>query len=133
MTGNRPAPPEQSPVFVDGSGRRLRRLRVAGVIVVVPAVGYVGLLVSTLAGRTHDPLAFPSVARPATCRNRSRPRPPTGAHQFVDQRPEPACGRWRGRRRGRNPATRGPGFDHGCSPPGGRRVTHVRPVTDGER
>jgi hypothetical protein len=89
------------------------------------------------AGRTHDPLTFPSVARPAACRNRSRPRPPTGAHQFVDQRPEPACGR----RRGRNPATRGPGVDHGRCPPCGRPVTDGRPVThdypvtdvDGER
>lgn len=89
------------------------------------------------ARRTHDPLALPSAARTATCRNRSRPRPPTGAYQRVDQRPEPACGR----RRGRNPATPGPGVDYGCSPPCGRRVTHIRPVTydhlvtdvDGER
>lgn len=57
MTGNKQPPTEQSPVFVDGSGRRLRRLRVAGVIVVVPAVGYVCLLFSTLLGgpTIHSP------------------------------------------------------------------------------
>lgn len=50
MTTGSPTEPEQRPVFVDGSGRRMRRLRVAGAIVVVPAVGYVCVLFSTLLG-----------------------------------------------------------------------------------
>jgi hypothetical protein len=83
------------------------------------------------ARRTHDPLTLPSAARTAASRNRSRSTPPTGVHKLVDQRPEPAFGR----RRGRNPATRGPDVDHGRCPPCGRPVAHDYPVThvDGER
>lgn len=81
MTRNRPTPPEQSPVFVDGSGRRLRRLRVAGVIVVVPAVGYVCLLFSTLlGGPTIDSPFLPLPDQPpaATVLARDHQRVPTG-------------------------------------------------------
>lgn len=62
-------PPEQSPVFVDGSGRRLRRLQVAGALVVVPAVGYISLLFSTLLGgpTIHSPfLPLPAPPPAAT-------------------------------------------------------------------
>lgn len=49
-----PAPPDrrvpERPVFVDASGRRQRRVRRIGRILVVPAVAYVGLLASTLLG-----------------------------------------------------------------------------------
>ncbi|WP_152648282.1 hypothetical protein [Streptacidiphilus anmyonensis] len=49
-----PTPPDrrvpERPVFVDASGRRQRRVRRVGRILVVPAVAYVGLLVSTLLG-----------------------------------------------------------------------------------
>ncbi|MFF3600264.1 RodZ family helix-turn-helix domain-containing protein [Kitasatospora indigofera] len=41
---------EPAPVFVDASGRRQRRVRRFGRLLVVPAVGYVILLVSTLLG-----------------------------------------------------------------------------------
>jgi hypothetical protein len=45
-------------VFVDASGRRQRRVRRLGLILVVPAVAYVGLLASTLLGgpTVHTPL-----------------------------------------------------------------------------
>ena len=82
MTGNRPTPPEQSPVFVDGSGRRLRRLRVAGVIVVVPAVGYVCLLISTLLGgpTIHSPfLPLPDQPPAATVLARDPQPVPTSS------------------------------------------------------
>jgi len=82
MTGNRPTPPEQSPVFVDGSGRRLRRLRGAGVIVVVPAVGYVGLLISTLLGgpTIHSPfLPLPDQPPAATVLGRDPQPVPTSS------------------------------------------------------
>jgi hypothetical protein len=49
-----PTPPDRRvparPVFVDASGRRQRRVRRVGRFLVVPAVGYVALLVSTLLG-----------------------------------------------------------------------------------
>ncbi|MEZ0064234.1 hypothetical protein ABIA32_000212 [Streptacidiphilus sp. MAP12-20] len=38
------------PVFVDASGRRQRRVRRLGRVLVVPAVAYVALLISTLLG-----------------------------------------------------------------------------------
>ncbi|WP_199881381.1 hypothetical protein [Streptomyces sp. CB03911] len=41
---------EPAPVFVDASGRRQRQVRRFGRLLVVPAVGYVILLVSTLLG-----------------------------------------------------------------------------------
>jgi hypothetical protein len=49
-----PTPPKrrvpERPVFVDASGRRQRNVRMVGRILVVPAVAYIGLLVSTLLG-----------------------------------------------------------------------------------
>lgn len=47
----------QRPVFVDASGRRHRGLRAAGAIVVVPAVGYVSVLLSAVLGgpTIHSP------------------------------------------------------------------------------
>jgi len=57
MSRNRSPLREQRPVFVDASGGRQRRLRVAGAILVTPAVGYVGLLLSTVVGgpTIHSP------------------------------------------------------------------------------
>jgi hypothetical protein len=40
----------ERPVFVDASGRRQRRVRRIGWVLVVPAVAYVGMLASTLLG-----------------------------------------------------------------------------------
>lgn len=52
--GAQRTPPErrvpERPVFVDASGRRQQQVRRLGRILVVPAVAYVGLLVSTLLG-----------------------------------------------------------------------------------
>ncbi|WP_371501150.1 hypothetical protein OG871_30170 [Kitasatospora sp. NBC_00374] len=47
-----------SPVFVDSSGRRQRLVRRLGRLLVIPAAGYVVLLVSTLLGgpTVHSPL-----------------------------------------------------------------------------
>ena len=77
MTGNKQLTTEQSPVFVDGSGRRLRRLRVAGAIVIVPAVGYVCLLFSTLLGgpTIHSPF-LPLPAPPPAATVLARPPQP---------------------------------------------------------
>ncbi|MEU2625468.1 hypothetical protein [Kitasatospora sp. NPDC007106] len=44
------APRPDAPVFVDGSGRRRRLVRRAGWLLTVPAVGYLGLLASSLVG-----------------------------------------------------------------------------------
>jgi hypothetical protein len=82
MTGNKQPPTEKSPVFVDGSGRRLRRLRVAGAIVVVPAVGYVCLLFSTLLGgpTIHSPfLPLPDQPPAATVLARDPQPVPTSS------------------------------------------------------
>jgi hypothetical protein len=40
----------ERPVFVDASGRRQRRVRRIGWVLVVPAVAYIGMLASTLLG-----------------------------------------------------------------------------------
>ena len=101
MTRNEPPPPGQIPVFVDGSGRHLRRLRVAGAIVVVPAVGYVCLLFSTLLGgpTIHSPfLPLPApppagtvLARPpqpvSTSSSTSRPNQPVVVGVVATQQP----------------------------------------------
>ncbi|MFD9727555.1 hypothetical protein [Streptomyces sp. NPDC059072] len=47
---NAAEPPEPSPVFVDSSGRRQRRVRRLGWLLVVPAVAYVVLVLSSLFG-----------------------------------------------------------------------------------
>ncbi|WP_431679344.1 hypothetical protein [Kitasatospora sp. KL5] len=43
-------PADGAPVFVDTSGRRLRRVRRAGWLLAVPAAGYLALLASSLVG-----------------------------------------------------------------------------------
>lgn len=58
---------ELAPVFVDASGRRQRRVRRLGRLLVVPAAVYVALLVSTLLGgpTIHSPLVpLPDAPRP---------------------------------------------------------------------
>lgn len=56
------------PVFVDASGRRQRRVRRLGYLLVIPAAGYAALLLSTLLGG-------PSVDSPYL------PAPAAGAHR----------------------------------------------------
>ncbi len=75
-----PTPPErrvpERPVFVDASGRRQRRVRRVGRILVVPAVAYIGLMVSTLlGGPTVDSPYLPLPAGPHTA-----PGPSGGPH-----------------------------------------------------
>ncbi len=62
---------EPSPVFVDTSGRRQRRVRRLGWVLVVPAAAYVLLLLSTLLGgpTVHSPLLpdqQPAAAQPSS-------------------------------------------------------------------
>lgn len=55
------------PVFVDGSGRRLRAVRRLGWVLVVPAAGYAALLVSSgLGGPTLDSPYLPLPQEPGT-------------------------------------------------------------------
>ncbi|MGW2400956.1 hypothetical protein ACWCYY_30780 [Kitasatospora sp. NPDC001664] len=46
----RAVPPPDEPVFVDASGRRQRLVRRAGRLLVIPAAGYLALLLSSLLG-----------------------------------------------------------------------------------
>nr|WSX49377.1 hypothetical protein OG409_10680 [Streptomyces sp. NBC_00974] len=59
--------PEPSPVFVDASGRRQRRVRRTGRLLVIPAAAYVVLLISTLMGgpTVRSPL-LPAAPAPHT-------------------------------------------------------------------
>ncbi|MFG3348301.1 hypothetical protein ACGF1Z_24980 [Streptomyces sp. NPDC048018] len=60
-------PPEPSPVFVDSSGHRQRRVRRWGRLLVVPAIAYVALLVSALLGGPTVQAPFlPSAPAPRT-------------------------------------------------------------------
>ncbi|GAA1235049.1 hypothetical protein GCM10009665_26520 [Kitasatospora nipponensis] len=62
-----PGPAVAAPVFVDGSGRRQRRVRRAGRLLAVPAAGYVVLLVSSaLGGPTVNSPFLPLPGPPAT-------------------------------------------------------------------
>ncbi|MET9854910.1 hypothetical protein ABZY57_18435, partial [Streptomyces sp. NPDC006450] len=77
---------DPSPVFVDSSGRRQRRVRRLGWLLVVPAVGYVVLLLSSLfGGPTLSspllPLPHPSQA-PDSAQSKAptaSPKPGSGA------------------------------------------------------
>ncbi len=63
--GTAPEPP--APVFVDTSGRRQRRVRRWGYLLVVPAAAYVVLLISTLlGGPTLQSPFLPSAQAPHT-------------------------------------------------------------------
>lgn len=63
--GTAPEPP--APVFVDTSGRRQRRVRRWGYLLVVPAAAYVVLLISTLlGGPTLQSPFLPSAQAPQT-------------------------------------------------------------------
>ncbi|MFI8106048.1 hypothetical protein [Streptomyces sp. NPDC086023] len=67
--------PEAGPVFVDSSGRRQRRVRRWGYLLVVPALAYVALLVSTLlGGPTIEAPFLPSAQAPRS----AEPADPTG-------------------------------------------------------
>lgn len=61
--------PEASPVFVDASGRRQRRVRRLGRLLVIPAAAYVVLLFSTLmGGPTVQSPFLPSAQAPHTAK-----------------------------------------------------------------
>jgi hypothetical protein len=69
-------PPAAGPVFVDSSGRRLRRVRRLGQIVVVLAAGYLALMVSTaLGGPTTSSPFLPLPAPPKATAERHTPAP----------------------------------------------------------
>lgn len=75
---------EPAPVFVDSSGRRQRRVRRFGRLLVVPAVGYVILLVSTLlGGPTVQSPFLPSAQAPHPSVS-SPPAAPTTAPPTVE-------------------------------------------------
>ncbi|MEV5969466.1 hypothetical protein [Streptomyces sp. NPDC051921] len=81
-----PSVPEASPVFVDTSGRRQRRVRRWGYLLLVPAVGYVALLISALLGGPTVQAPFlPSAQAPHT----PTPAPSTGGGNGG---PTPAAG-----------------------------------------
>ncbi|MFC8509830.1 hypothetical protein ACFU3J_23485 [Streptomyces sp. NPDC057411] len=74
-----------SPVFVDTSGRRQRRVRRWGCLLVVPAVGYVALLVSALLGGPTVQAPFlPSARAPQT--TAPHPTPTGGADSSAPSR-----------------------------------------------
>lgn len=86
-----------APVFVDSSGRRQRRVRRLGLLLAVPAAGYLVLLASTLlGGPTVDapflPLpAAPSAAAPAPAEQPPAPEPTiTGTPGPDSVQPAPA-------------------------------------------
>lgn len=73
-SGPAPDTPENEPVrpvFVDSTGRRQRRVRRAARLLLIPAGGYVALLISTVLGGPGISAPFvpqPDAARPATPR-----------------------------------------------------------------
>lgn len=99
-TSQAPAHHAAGPVFVDGSGRRQRRVRRLGRLLLLPAAGYVALLVSTAFGG-------PSVSSPYV------PLPRSGDHRPGHADPTPA-------HRTHRPA---PSADSPTATPGGTRTT----------
>ncbi|MDQ0312475.1 cytoskeletal protein RodZ [Kitasatospora herbaricolor] len=104
---------EPTPVFVDASGRRQRQVRRFGRLLVVPAVGYVILLVSTLLGGPTVQSPFlpsaqaprPSVSGPPT--TPEAPSPTVEAQPSA--RPAPTRSAARGATAATAPTTTGPG------------------------
>ncbi|MGW7436548.1 hypothetical protein [Streptomyces sp. NPDC054849] len=89
-----------SPVFVDTSGRRQRRVRRWGYMLVVPAVAYVVLLISTvLGGPTIQSPFLPSAQAPhppepqSTAGTRTGGPSTPGAARSGSPRPTPAASR----------------------------------------
>ncbi|MFD9650549.1 hypothetical protein [Streptomyces mirabilis] len=85
-----PANESVRPVFVDSSGRRRRRVLRAGRLLVIPAGGYVALLISTLLA---DPASVLRSSRSRTPRTRPRPplpppSPPSPARVVPTARPD---------------------------------------------
>jgi hypothetical protein len=85
----------QHPVFVDASGRRQQTLKVAGILGVLVAVGYLCVLVSTVLGGP-------------TC-SRCSSAPQAGAHGLVNERPGAAVVR-------RSGGTGGAAHNRHCPP-----------------
>ena len=77
-------------MFVDASGRRQRRIRRLGRLLVIPAAGYVALLVSSLLGGPGVSSPFlPAPPRPHTA-PRAEPSPSTAPRATT---PHPAAAR----------------------------------------
>lgn len=74
---------EPSPVFVDSSGRRQRRVRRLGWLLVVPAAGYVVLVLSSLFGG-------PTLESPFLPAPRSADAAPSKAPAAEPRRPSPS-------------------------------------------
>lgn len=84
-TSRAPAAQAAGPVFVDGSGRRQRRVRRLGRLLLLPAAGYVVLLVSTAFGGPS--VSSPYVPLPRSGDHRPGGADPTPAHRT--HRPAP--------------------------------------------
>ncbi|MFC7596947.1 hypothetical protein ACFQU3_16640 [Terrabacter sp. GCM10028922] len=73
--------PGSSPVFLDLTGRRLRRVRLLGASIALVVIGYVGLLLSAaLGGPTID---APFLPRPAAPTHGLAKLPPTAVNRAV--------------------------------------------------
>ncbi|MFJ3832826.1 hypothetical protein ACIPWI_33465 [Streptomyces sp. NPDC090046] len=82
----------EAPVFVDTSGRRQRRVRRWGYLLVVPAVAYVVLLMSTLlGGPTFQSPFLPSAQAPHTPVPGGTAGPSTRGPASSSTRPAPAA------------------------------------------
>lgn len=74
-------------MFVDASGRRQRRIRRLGRLLVIPAAGYVALLISSLLGGPSVSSPFlPQPPRPHTV-SRAEPSPSTAPHGTTSHLP----------------------------------------------
>jgi hypothetical protein len=85
-TPERSGVPAPGPVFVDNSGRRLRRARVTGLVTLVLVTGYVLLFLLALFGGPNivapylpQPAAAPRAEKPAPSNPPSSPPQPPGA------------------------------------------------------
>ncbi len=87
-TSRAPAGQDAGPVFVDGSGRRQRRMRRLGRLLLLPAAGYVALLISAAFGGPTP--SSPYVPLPRAGDHRPGDAEPTPAHRT--HRPSPPAG-----------------------------------------
>ncbi|KOY56124.1 hypothetical protein [Streptomyces sp. XY332] len=91
-----PYVPEASPVFVDSSGRRQRRVRRMGRLLVIPAAAYVVLLISTvMGGPTVRSPFLPSAQAPQSPKAKdpaagSTPSPSVGKAANGTRSPQPS-------------------------------------------
>jgi len=76
----------QRPIFVDASGRRQRGLQVAGAIGILSAVGYIGVLLSTVLRGADDPLGLAAASRGPLARSGCRSASQGGAYELDGER-----------------------------------------------